>query len=88
MLVHSICKLLENGTMPIDMIGLAMRFALLLVEQQEATEEAASDHLVSILQHCLRLTYINMSKLPVVDVAFSLEFVPMLDDQKKMRRYY
>ena len=31
--------------------------------------------------------YLNMQKVPVVDMAYSLEFVQILDDERKIFRY-
>ena len=42
---------------------------------------------MDIVHHCMRLIFPSMQHVPIVDIAFSLDFVPLLEDERKMRRY-
>lgn len=41
----------------------------------------------AIFQETLKTIFINMNRVPMQDLAFSLQFVTMLDSQKKAQRY-
>lgn len=59
-----------------------MRFVLDLVEI-----DAAEVDVPGIIVESLRLIYGQMQQVPMVDLAFSLKFVRILDSEKKARRY-
>ena len=60
-----------------------MRFAPILVQQ--GLEEEADPK--SIMSNCLRIAFIDMQNVPIVDLALSLEFLSSLDDERKITRY-
>ena len=80
-----IIDLQEHNKLKIEEIGLVIRFAADLAEQgDEETEEV--DCLL-IVKQCLRTIYSNMQNTPIVDLAYSLHYLSVLDDEKKARKY-
>ena len=47
-LIQALLVLLENGKMKLDLVGLAMRFAVTTVEKKESRTEKAMDNMVTI----------------------------------------
>ena len=77
-----IIDLLEDNKLKIEEIGLVIRFAADL-----ADEEMDEVDCLLIVKQSLRTIYSNMQNTPIVDLAFSLHYVSVLDDERKARKF-
>jgi hypothetical protein len=43
--------------------------------------------ILNIVTESMRLIYANMHNVPIVDIAYSLQYLPILGDEKKINRF-
>lgn len=43
--------------------------------------------ILNMMTESLRMIYVNMQLVPIVDIAYSLQFLPILGDENKITRY-
>lgn len=77
-------RLLKANKIKPDEVGLVIRFVM---QEFVVLAKVDSANIERILKRCLRHIYSNMHNVPVVDIALSLECLPLLHDASSIEKF-